>query len=118
MTTTQYLIAFIVTFVVLTLANIALFKFNEKLAMRARPIFDLVLSYGSVAVLFFDLTAGAIILGALFGMAFFGSFVGAYLARATIKESHTPVTQTISMCVKIALHSVARCFGFNYAIKF
>lgn len=118
MTTTQYLFAFIATFVVFTLANIVLFKFNEKLAMRVRPIFDLVLAYGSVALMFFNLTAGAVILGVLFGMAFIGSFVGAYLARATIKENHTPVSETISMCVKIALHSVARCFGFNYAIKF
>lgn len=119
MTTSQILIAYVVFFALASGINITLYRYKPELALRIfRPAFDMILSWGGVAILFYNLTAGLIILGVFFGMAFFGTFLGFWMARKTFKESQAPFSEIAKTCFTIAYVSIVRCFGFKLTPKF
>jgi sensor histidine kinase YesM len=119
MTTSQILIAYVVFFAAASAINIALFRYKFELAARiCHPAFNIILSWGGVAVMFYNLTAGLIILGMLVGMALFGTFVGFWMARKTFKACQTPFSEIAKLCFTIAYTSIVRCFGFKLTPKF
>lgn len=118
MTTAQILFAFMAFFVLASAVNIAIMSRSHKYGALSIKINNIVLSWGSVAVMFYNFTAGAIVLGTLIGMGVFGTLFGAYLARKTLQQTEMKFAEVAKLCWTIFWYSIVRCFGFEPKLSF
>lgn len=118
MTTAQILISFVAFFVFASAVNIAIMSRSHKYGALSIKINNIILSWGSVAMMFYNFTAGAIVLGTLLGMGVFGTLFGAFLARKTLQQTDTKFAEVAKLCWTIFWYNIVRCFGFEPKLSF